>query len=83
MTPGPEQDKTKQSASKNERRRRKPRRGVGERWRKGSAKLLGGTPGRDGTDLFSQVSMMVGAFLVSPVRNRLLALGFGILPSSS
>ncbi|ELT48809.1 ABC transporter, partial [Brucella intermedia M86] len=39
---------------------------------------IGGTPSRDGTDLFSQVSMMVGAFLVSPVRNTLIALGAGI-----
>lgn len=79
MTSGPERDdKTKRSAPEKEGRRRKSRPGVGERWRKRSVKLLGGAPGRDGTDLFSQVSMMVGAFLNSPVRNRLLALGFGI-----
>ncbi|KAB2733755.1 ABC transporter ATP-binding protein/permease [Brucella intermedia] len=78
MTSEPDKDKTKQSAPGKERRRKKPRRSVTERLRKSSAKLIGGTPSRDGTDLFSQVSMMVGAFLVSPVRNTLIALGAGI-----
>ncbi|WP_176073517.1 ABC transporter ATP-binding protein/permease [Brucella intermedia] len=78
MTSEPDKDKTKQSAPAKERRRKKPRRSVTERLRKSSAKLIGGTPSRDGTDLFSQVSMMVGAFLVSPVRNTLIALGAGI-----
>ncbi|MBA8843178.1 putative ATP-binding cassette transporter [Ochrobactrum sp. RC6B] len=78
MTSEPDKDKTKQSAPGKERRRKKPRRSVTERLRKSSAKLIGGTPSRDGTDLFSQVSMMVGAFLVSPVRNTLIALGTGI-----
>ncbi|UXO82275.1 ABC transporter ATP-binding protein/permease [Brucella intermedia] len=78
MTSEPDKDKTKQSAPGKERRRKKPRRSVTERLRKSSAKLIGGTPSRDGTDLFSQISMMVGAFLVSPVRNTLIALGAGI-----
>ncbi|MGN6449477.1 MAG: ABC transporter ATP-binding protein/permease, partial [Brucella intermedia] len=78
MTSEPDKDKTKQSAPGKERRRKKPRRSVTERLRKSSAKLIGGTPSRDGTDLFSQDSMMVGAFLVSPVRNTLIALGAGI-----
>ena len=78
MTSEPDKDKTKRSAPTKERRRKKPRRSVSERLRKSSAKLIGGSPSRDGTDLFSQVSMMVGAFMVSPVRNTLIALGTGI-----
>ncbi|MEL4377244.1 ABC transporter ATP-binding protein/permease [Brucella cytisi] len=78
MTSEPDKDKTKRSAPKKEHRRKKPRRSVSERLRKSSAKLIGGSPSRDGTDLFSQVSMMVGAFMVSPVRNTLIALGTGI-----
>ena len=78
MTSEPDKDKTKQSAPKKGRPRKRARRSVTERLRKSSAKLFGGTPSRDGTDLFSQVSMMVGAFLVSPVRNTLIALGTGI-----
>lgn len=78
MTSEPDKDKTKQGSPKKGRPRKKARRSVTERLRKSSAKLIGGTPSRDGTDLFSQVSMMVGAFLVSPVRNTLIALGAGI-----
>ncbi len=78
MTSEPDKDKTKRSAPKKERRRKKPRRSVSERLRKSSAKLIGGSPSRDGTDLFSQVSMMVGAFMTSPVRNTLIMLGTGI-----
>ncbi|MFK0684036.1 ABC transporter ATP-binding protein/permease [Ochrobactrum sp. BD67] len=78
MTSEPDKDKTKQGAPKKGRPRKRVRRSVTERLRKSSAKLIGGTPSRDGTDLFSQVSMMVGAFLVSPVRNTLIALGTGI-----
>ncbi|WP_139976812.1 MULTISPECIES: ABC transporter ATP-binding protein/permease [Brucella/Ochrobactrum group] len=78
MTSESDEDKTKQSVPKRERHSRKPRRSVTERLRKSSVKLIGGNPSRDGTDLFSQVSMMVGAFLVSPVRNTLIALGTGI-----
>ncbi len=78
MTSEPDKDKTKQGAPKKGRPRKKSRRSVTERLRKGSAKLVGGAPSRDGTDLFSQVSMMVGAFMASPVRNTLIALGLGI-----
>lgn len=78
MTSEPDKDKTKQGTPKKGGPRKRARRSVTERLRKGSVKLIGGAPPRDGTDLFSQVSMMVGAFIVSPVRNTLIALGLGI-----
>lgn len=76
MTSEPKPDKTKQGTQKS--RRRKAKRGLGERLRKSSSRLLGGGAVPDGTDLFSQVSMMVRAFMASPVRNTLIAIGTGI-----
>ncbi|CUW42796.1 transporter [Brucella vulpis] len=76
MTSEPKPDKTKQDTQKS--RRRKAKRGLGERLRKSSSRLLGGGAVPDGTDLFLQVSMMVRAFMASPVRNTLIAIGTGI-----
>ncbi len=78
MTPEPGSDKTEQGATEDKRRRKNPECNVIDHLRKSSAWRIDSTPSRNGTGLFSQVSMMVGAFLVSPVRNTLIAIGTGI-----
>jgi putative ATP-binding cassette transporter len=71
MTSEPEQKQPKRSAPKKSRKR-------GKSQRTGIKGLLTRQPVRDGNDLFSQLSMMTGAFWSSPVRTALIALGTGI-----
>ncbi|NKW10204.1 ABC transporter ATP-binding protein/permease [Ochrobactrum tritici] len=77
MTSEPDKDKTKQSAPK----RAPPQKAQTQCYRAPAQKFGKADwrrPSRDGTDLFSQMSMMVGAFMTSPVRNTLIMLGTGI-----
>ncbi|MBC2885995.1 ABC transporter ATP-binding protein/permease [Ochrobactrum sp. CM-21-5] len=78
MTSEPKQDAPKQNGPQRVggRKKRKRRVSIGTRKRPGAK--FRRWRSRDGNDLFSQVSMMVGAFWISPIRNTLIAFGTGI-----